>query len=201
MSIAATVYDQIADALADTGYCVLADFLPKIMVDSLYQRVTHLSSDEFSQAGIGRKNQFQLNDKIRNDRTYWLAEDNAVDQAYLDCMEALKDEINQRLYMGLFRYESHYAHYAEGSYYQRHVDAFKGQSNRILTTLLYLNPDWSGLDGGELVMYDPDSNEQIEKIQPHYGKFILFLSDRFPHEVLAAKRDRYSISGWFHLNS
>jgi len=26
---------------------------------------------------------------------------------------------------------------------------------------------------------------------------VLFLSDKFPHEVLPSKIDRYSIAGWF----
>jgi len=31
--------------------------------------------------------------------------------------------------------------------------------------------------------------------------FALTLSEEFPHEVLIAKRDRYSIFGWFRLNN
>lgn len=29
---------------------------------------------------------------------------------------------------------------------------------------------------------------------------MLFLSEEFPHEVLPASRERYSIAGWFRVN-
>ncbi len=198
--VVSDIYDQIADALVDKGYYSAPQLLPETMTASLHQRVSLLNEDEFHTAGIGRQQVFQLNQQIRSDETRWLTVDNGTDASYLDWMSNLRIELNQRLYMGLFKYEAHYAHYAPGAYYQRHVDAFKGQSNRVLTTLLYLNPDWQTADGGELVIYHPETEEIIEQIFPEYGKFIVFLSDQFPHQVLRANRDRYSIAGWFHIN-
>lgn len=32
------------------------------------------------------------------------------------------------------------------------------------------------------------------------GTLVVFLSEEFEHEVLPAKRDRYSIAGWFRVN-
>jgi SM-20-related protein len=194
------IYDQIADALVDKGYYIAPQLLPETMTAYLSHRVTELTTDDFQTAGIGRKQAFQLNQQIRSDETRWLTVDNGIDASYLDWMSNLRTELNQRLYMGLFKYEAHYAHYAPGAYYQRHVDAFKGQSNRVLTTLLYLNSDWQTANGGELVIYHPETEEVIEQILPEYGKFVVFLSDQFPHQVLKANRDRYSISGWFHIN-
>jgi SM-20-related protein len=194
------IYDQIADALTEKGYYIAPQLLPEAMTLALSRRVTQLNGDDFQTAGIGRKQAFQLNQQIRSDQTRWLMVDNGIDASYLDWMSKLRTELNQRLYMGLFKYEAHYAHYSPGAYYQRHVDAFKGQSNRVLTTLLYLNPDWQTTDGGELVIYHPETEDVIEQILPEYGKFIVFLSDQFPHQVLKANRDRYSISGWFHIN-
>ncbi|MFT7414071.1 MAG: SM-20-related protein [Methylophagaceae bacterium] len=195
------IYDEIANALADKGYYIATKLLPEAMTASLYQRVTHFNTDDFSTAGIGRKQAFQLNHHIRSDQTRWITDDNAIDACYLDWMSNLRVELNQRLYMGLFKYEAHYAHYAPAASYQRHVDAFKGRSNRVLTTLLYLNPDWQTADGGKLIIYHPETEEVIEEIIPEYGKFIVFLSDQFPHQVLTANRHRYSISGWFHVNT
>jgi SM-20-related protein len=37
-------------------------------------------------------------------------------------------------------------------------------------------------------------------VQPAYGSVVVFLSDCVPHEVAAARRDRYSIAGWFRVN-
>jgi len=38
-------------------------------------------------------------------------------------------------------------------------------------------------------------------VLPQLGTLVVFLSEEFPHEVLAAQRDRYSIAGWFRVNS
>ena len=195
------VYDQIADALAQDGCIILPDFLPAELTWQLYQHVSNLPTQQFKTAGIGRHNEQQLNHKIRNDKTSWLSNDTLAEQNYLSIMEECRSQLNQRLFMGLFDYEAHFAHYAEGSYYQRHIDAFRGRSNRVVTTVFYLNPDWSSSDGGELLIYDPESNEVIHQVSPDFGTMVIFLSDRFPHEVLTAKHDRYSIAGWFRINS
>jgi len=107
--------------------------------------------------------------------------------------------MNQRLFLGLFDYESHYAHYPSGAFYKRHVDAFKGQSNRVLTTVMYLNPFWQTQDGGQLQIYDINDDNLITSVEPEMGTFVVFLSEQFPHEVLPSKRDRYSIAGWFRI--
>ena len=36
---------------------------------------------------------------------------------------------------------------------------------------------------------------------PSFGSVAIFLSEEFPHEVLPATRDRYSIAGWFRVNT
>lgn len=199
--LAVDIYDQMADSLASKGYSIFPEILPETMTASLYQRVTELDSNEFTIAGIGRNNAFQHNQEIRSDITRWLSDENPIDASYLNWMDNLRSELNQRLYMGLFKYEAHYAHYVPGAFYQRHVDAFTGQSNRVLTSLLYLNHNWQAEDGGELLIYDPETEEILEEVTPEYGKFMVFLSTQFPHQVLKANRDRYSISGWFHINN
>jgi SM-20-related protein len=68
----------------------------------------------------------------------------------------------------------------------------------VLSTVLYLNPDWQADAGGELRLYDElDDERLLQCVTPEYGKMIIFLSDKFPHEVMAAKRERQSIAGWF----
>ncbi|MGJ8682812.1 2OG-Fe(II) oxygenase, partial [Paraglaciecola sp.] len=78
---------------------------------------------------------------------------------------------------------------------------FKGRSNRALSTVYYLNPNWSEADGGELIIYSPEKNDEpISKVTPLFNQCIIFLSDMFPHEVLASNKDRFSIAGWFRVN-
>ena len=196
------VFDLIADALTLDGYCVLPQLLPPAMTDNLYQRVTQLdTNDDLFQAGIGRENQHQLNEKIRRDETRWLDPGNDIDQTYLTHMADFRLAMNQRLFLGLFDYEAHYAHYPIGAFYKKHLDAFKGQSSRVLTTVLYLNPFWQQEDGGQLQIYNNDNGNLLYSVQPEMGTFVVFLSEQFPHEVLPAKRDSYSIAGWFRVQS
>lgn len=192
-------YDELADALAEKGYCILPDLFPPALIASLRERVMRLDDAAFQQAGIGRELDFQLNTQVRRDEIRWLDQTHPVDAAYLAQMSELRLAINRRLFLGLFDYEAHYAHYPPGAFYKRHVDAFHGESNRVLTTVLYLNPDWVAHDGGQLLIYDPEDTSIIELVSPQLGLFVCFLSEDFPHEVVKSARDRYSIAGWFRV--
>jgi SM-20-related protein len=201
MTINDAFYPRIATALADDGYIVLADFLPCHISQQLYDHVTQLADDSFKQASVGRQQDRQLNQKIRNDKTQWLSEQHPIEQIYLSVMEQCRVELNQRLFLGLRNVEAHFAHYETGHFYQRHIDAFRGQSNRVVSSVFYLNPDWSDDDGGELLIYQPESDEVLCTVSPQFGNMVLFLSEQFPHEVLPARRDRYSIAGWFRTDN
>lgn len=190
--------DLVADQLAETGYCVLPQLLTLPQNHDLYRRVARLDEhNALTLAGIGREQAFQVNTEIRKDETRWLNIEDPIDNVYLAAMSVFRLAMNERLFLGLFDYEAHYAHYGSGAFYKRHVDAFKGQSNRILSTVLYLNPDWQSDDGGQLVIYAPDSDAIVTIVEPELGTFVAFLSEQFPHEVLPCKQDRYSIAGWF----
>ena len=106
-----------------------------------------------------------------------------------------------RLFLGLFSFESHFAHYSPGAYYKRHYDAFRGEANRVLSVITYLNPAWLPTDGGELVIYNDDKDRDGIKVVPLYGTLVIFLSEEFPHEVLPSSRDRHSVAGWFRVNT
>ena len=194
------VFDEIANALADTGYIILPAALPVDLIDALYLHMKSLEEEKFRRAGIGRDNHHHVNNFVRTDEICWLTGEHSSAKAYLNWMEHLRLGLNRRLFLGLFDYESHFAHYAPGAFYKKHLDAFKGNTNRVVTTVFYLNPNWMVEDGGELVMYS-EKDEIIERVLPHYGKLVVFLSDRFPHEVLPAGRDRYSVAGWFRVNN
>ena len=105
--------------------------------------------------------------------------------------------MNQRCFLGLIDFEAHYARYQQGDFYQKHLDAFVGRSNRVLSTVCYLN---TVDQGGELVLYN-EQDQLLTKVQPKAGTLVIFESCRFPHEVLPASQTRYSIAGWFRHNS
>tara|TARA_B110000091_G_C13785115_1_gene462969 strand:+ start:486 stop:1142 length:657 start_codon:yes stop_codon:yes gene_type:complete len=193
--------DNIAEALAERGFIHLQHLLPQWLVVQLMHEAKRLAAFEFKPAGIGRNNSQQLNTQVRTDSTLWLSNNSVIQQAYLDWMEQLRMGLNRRLFMGLFDFECHFSHYSTGDFYQRHLDAFKGRSNRILSSVFYLNPHWSENDGGELLLYADEQPSPLLIVPPRFNSGILFLSDVFPHEVLASQCDRFSIAGWYRVNN
>lgn len=198
--------DRIADALVEQGYWLMDDALPKALLDQLLMHFNQLQDDEFKTAGIGRQADFQVQETIRSDKIHWIQPSTEITAEFLQWMDSLRVGINRHLFMGLFDYESHFAYYPVGAFYKKHMDAFRGkrqqgQSNRMLSTVLYLNDAWQPSDGGELLLYaENDENKVIETILPECGRLVIFLSEKFPHEVLPAKRERKSIAGWFRVN-
>jgi len=196
-----TIFERIASDIYRQGYSLLDDAIPEDLCHTLFARVTSLKQAEFSPAGIGRAQEQMLNGFVRRDEIRWLEAGHPEERGWLEWIEQLRIYLNRRLFLGLFSYEGHFAHYVPGAFYKKHVDAFKGESNRILTVVLYLNWDWQPDDGGEMLMYRAEEVEPFERILPQMGRMAVFLSEDFPHEVLPAKRDRYSIAGWFRINA
>lgn len=196
------VFETIANELYSQGISISDHAIPVEVLQALKARLNEMGQADFNTAGIGRSQDHEKNAAIRRDKIHWLDVSNPLEKQYLDVMNELQQFVNRRLFMGLFSYESHFAHYDIGDFYKKHLDAFKGKTNRVLTTVLYLNEQWSSEMGGELVVYDPQNHEQeLLRVQPTFGRFVTFLSDEFPHEVLPAKHSRYSIAGWFRVNT
>lgn len=191
-------------ALAGPGWAVLHDLVPPDLVAALALEAARLhAEDALEPAGIGRADDHLLDRSIRRDKTRWLARASEAEIAYLAVMESLRLEVNRALMLGLFSYEAHFAAYEPGGFYARHVDAFRGQRNRLLSSVLYLNSGWGAEDGGELAIFDPEASEEtapLALIAPEAGTLVLFLSEEIPHEVRPAIRTRYSIAGWYRVN-
>lgn len=111
-----------------------------------------------------------------------------------------------------------------GSKYPRHVDNVHGihvgsNDMRKLTAILYLNPNWTSGDGGELRIYlqhqpsnketsdgkEKEEGESFVDLSPVGGRFVLFYCDEVPHEVLENAPhaqveddtfDRYALTVW-----
>ncbi len=195
------LFENIANDILQKGYSINPGALPHDLADKLWAHVTAMKPEEFKRAGVGRNEDHAINDFIRTDEVCWITSESEAGSAWLEWIESFQSYINRRLLLGLFSYESHFAHYEPGDYYKKHLDAFKGESNRVLTTVVYLNPEWLPEDGGELVIYLDDQNQNHLKVMPTFGTMIVFLSEEYVHEVLPANRERFSIAGWFRINS
>lgn len=192
--------DRLCDEIVAQGWsvCRLAD---TEMLAALRGEAEALwQEDALAPAGIGRAEDRDIVRHIRRDRIKWLDGSSPAQIAYLAFAEALRREVNRRLMLGLFAFEAHYAVYEAGGFYKRHLDSFRGARNRILSSVLYLNRDWSREDGGLLRLYAPDSDNPIAELVPELGTLAVFLSEDMPHEVTPARRERFSIAGWHRCN-
>jgi SM-20-related protein len=186
-------FEIIADGLADKGYAVVDNFVsPPAIQDVL--SLDLFREEHLKKAGIGKENK-QINEGIRGDFIKWIDKTDAPDaiKAYTDTLNALREFLNQSLYLSLKDYEVHLAMYPAGSFYKRHLDQFKSDDHRKLSVILYLNQDWSESMGGQLRMY---LEQETVDLLPLAGRLVCFRSDRIEHEVLPATRTRMSITGW-----
>ncbi len=196
-----TLFGLIAQDIEKQGYSIRPTALPEDLANSLFQYQQMMEADKFKSAGIGRGDQYVENEFVRTDEICWINGETQTGQRWLEWSAKLQVFLNRRLFLGLFSFESHFAHYGPGDYYKRHYDAFKGETNRVLSVVAYFNSGWTSADGGELVLYKDEFDKDGVKVVPLFGTLVTFLSEEFPHEVLPAKRDRYSIAGWFRINS
>ncbi|WP_417614515.1 2OG-Fe(II) oxygenase [Oceanisphaera sp.] len=193
-------FSNIIEAIAGPGIGIFPHFIDAGLAAALRHDLATLPPEELTPAAIGREQHQQTNERIRSDKTRWIEGDTPVQRYYLALMTSLKQALNRQLFMGLKDYECHYALYQAGDFYKKHLDAFRGRSNRRLTTVLYLNDDWQASDGGELLVYPLQSKTVLHRVTPEAGTLVCFLSEDFPHEVLPAARDRASIAGWFRID-
>jgi SM-20-related protein len=193
--------DAIASALRSGGFAVVENSLSPALRARLNNVCREDAAACFAPAAVGRGEQRTYDAGIRGDTIRWLDDRKAADRSFLTVMEELRIDLNQRLYLGLFNYECHYAIYRVGAHYDRHLDTLSGQQNRLLSTVVYLNDEWAPADGGELLLYRGGNQSAMVRILPKPGLMVLFLSEEFPHQVLVANKTRHSIAGWFRGRS
>ena len=94
-----------------------------------------------------------------------------------------------------------------GARYVRHCDnsCFAGEGERCngrrLTVIMYLNPAWVSVHGGELRIFPPfapKGRPPLCDVAPLLDRLLLFFSDlRTPHEVLPACAPRRACTLWY----
>ncbi|MES2604672.1 MAG: 2OG-Fe(II) oxygenase [Pseudomonadota bacterium] len=182
--------------LVEQGYAVVDAALPADLAQALIGTARQQIELRAHAAGIGRQTAHAVDATVRQDSICWLEPSDKTSAEFLAFMEQLRLQLNEQLYLGLFSYESHFVRYAPGAFYRKHRDSFRGARNRLVSTVYYLNPHWQPADAGELVIYR-DDDTVVDKVSPLHNRLVIFLSEEFPHEVLPATRERYSIAGWF----
>lgn len=193
--------DNILSALEHRGWIVTDNLIPaKLVQDLLSEAQEHWAQGQFHDARIGRKQQLAVVADIRGDSILWLdtADHYPATQEIFTLTKMMQDAFNQYFYLGLKHIELHYARYGSGKGYTRHLDQHHQTFHRKITFITYLNPEWRQEDGGELVLYDPlKPSEELQRVLPIAGRTVIFRSELLEHEVLASKKPRWSVTGWF----
>ncbi len=183
--------------LSAVGISIRDQFIAPAQIRALLDsaRARH-ARGEFAAARIGKEATLQRREDIRGDFTCWLREPlDPAERILLDQLDTLRLELNRETFLGLFDLELHYAWYPPAAGYARHVDQPQGTAQRKVSLVLYLNPDWSDKDGGALRIFG--AGHARRDVQPLGGRLVYFLTAGLEHQVLPARRDRWSISGWY----
>jgi SM-20-related protein len=137
---------------------------------------------------------------VRGDFISWLEQpERDAEQRVLARLDELRATLNRALMTGLEDFQGHFALYPRGAGYARHFDRLVGTDVRAISAALYLNDDWVTEDGGQLRLYTGGGSSF--DVLPQGGRLVAFQSDRFEHEVLPARRERMSFTGWFRRRS
>ena len=195
---AAHAVGAVVEAVGNEGLAVVRAAMAPPLVAALRDAArARDGAGEFRAAGVGRAAARVERTDVRGDRIRWLepAEAKPVEAPLFALVETLRVAVNEALLLGLFDFEGHYAIYPAGAGYARHLDRFRDDDARVLTLIVYLNGAWSAADGGQLRVVRDDG--ATYDVSPEGGTLVAFLSDRFPHEVLPASRERLAFTGWF----
>jgi SM-20-related protein len=191
---------RLLDRLVDDGYAIFPDLLRPEFADELRAEMARFrESGAFRPAGIGRGEATRA-PETRRDGTLWFdpAALTPIQAKLARVIEAVREDLNAGLFLGLWDWEGHYAIYPPGAFYRKHLDRFADDSRRTVSMVFFFNPDWKEDDGGLLRL---ETDAGILDVAPKAGTAVFFRSDRVPHEVLETKRERFSFAGWFRTRS
>jgi SM-20-related protein len=187
---------QDVESLGERGYFI--KLAPQELLFPLL-KWKHWAHENYTwkRAGTGRN---QIQSDIRSDSIAWIdpldASEGSITARTL--FEMLRLELNEKAYLGLKTFELQLAHYADwGSKYDKHVDSLKGNANRRVTAIIYLNEKWILAHGGQLKIHGKFES----LVDPLAFRLVVFLSEKIEHEVLPSFADRFALTAWYSADS
>lgn len=195
------LYETIITDILSKKYSIVEDFFSAEDVAILRQSLLKKhEEDTFKKAAIGNRFEETIVKSIRGDVILWIeeAKADASESLFFNKINNLISYLNRTCFLGILHKEFHYALYPKGTFYKRHIDTFQNDDRRKLSFVCYLNEDgWLPENGGELVLYLNENDEETEKIiYPFPGRVVIFESQIIEHEVRPVNKERLSITGW-----
>jgi SM-20-related protein len=181
--------------LAEKSWSIQDGFFTPTLIQQLAEECQRQQDQGLlREAGVGRAEQFTVKKTQRSDQILWLENGmSASTDLYLAEMDKLRRRLNEHCFLGLQESENHFAVYPHGAFYRKHLDRFRDDDSRIISSVLYLNSDWKAGHGGELRLHLAD---QVLDIEPVANRLVLFISAEIWHEVLPTEVERLSLTGW-----
>lgn len=190
--------DQLLKDLETHSYAVYSNALSDDLLHKISSEFDD-SAELFVSAKIGLNLKSQ-DQSVRRDSILWLEGTTDVQREWFGLLESVRLELNQKLFLGIKRFETHYARYENSGFYKKHKDQESGEIKRVVTFVLYLNKDWKPEQGGELVLYDSLGKDVMAIVTPVWGRLVWFLSQEIPHEVKPSFVTRKSLTGWMRVD-
>lgn len=205
------INSDLLTQIHEQHYAVIDDFLPQEFADQLLTDAERLYSDghflqhyfQFGGSLLKKPNVFELDlsdprkldayelgiwkDVVHNVGPTLVQQLDEIDQerpkssSSLSLQTNLPPAIKLQLNTG-------------GGSFPWHYDNPGPPNQRILTCVVYLNPNWKEGDGGEIVL-SPFLSKSIV-IPPLHGRAVFFYSDRILHRVLPSKTRRVCFTMW-----
>lgn len=196
---------NLFQSLESQGWGISDVIIPGKWQEDLYQEgQEYWLTGRFHEASIGREGGAARHGEIRGDSIFWLDAHSKkfATQRFVAWAAVLRHQLNHHFFLSLKSEEFHFARYPVGEAYRKHLDQHHARLERKISLVLYLNPQWTNDDGGELCLYSPDNNMlEVNRIVPHAARLVLFRSDIIPHEVLPSRQIRWTLSGWFRTDA
>jgi SM-20-related protein len=187
---------EIGSALQQQGWWAGSLLSNELVAALLIDASKLYEQDQFSTAAVGAQHSKIVNTSIRGDHTYWVEGETTAQTQFMQVMTELKNTFESHFPIPLNDFDGHYSYYPAGTFYRKHMDNARSNNNRIFSVVSYFNKDWQVEDGGELVLFYPETDAEVVRIQPTFGTTAIFFSTDFPHEVTKTLQPRYSLTGW-----
>lgn len=164
------------EMLNTKGYIIKDNFMGNDKCLTVLQEAEKLrEKGMLKKAGMGSGENYWKDSNTRGDEVLWLnsildpCQTPEVEKSSMEHLislvkqiDLIRTQLNQSCDFGSEKTQVHLTCYpGEGARYVRHLDAFKGGSERRLTCIYYLNSNWTSKAGGSLRLYQgiPDMQE------------------------------------------
>ncbi len=189
--------------LESKGWQIFDSFFTELECQRFLKELEELKAAKLLKpAEIGKEQKQNLNKTVRQTEIFWIDPliPTPTQSLFLERMQELLEQLRKLTYIPLKHFECHYSIYPIGGYYERHKDQFQGDLSRQISFILYLDGNWQPTEGGELVLYNEKSPEDVDQIlRPAKGRLVVFMSESIEHEVRPTLRLRHSLTGWMRI--